>query len=76
MDDYSYVVNDAPDHLHHDRKVLLDRGHDPDQPRPIIPCNGPSQAHFTYRASAYFPGEADEAGFFELAEPASRAYRP
>jgi acetyltransferase-like isoleucine patch superfamily enzyme len=24
-----------------------------------------SQAHFTYRASAYFPGEADEAEFFD-----------
>jgi phosphonate metabolism protein (transferase hexapeptide repeat family) len=23
-----------------------------------------TQAHFTYRASAYFPGEADDAGFF------------
>jgi hypothetical protein len=24
-----------------------------------------SQAHFTYRASAYFPGEEDEAAFFD-----------
>jgi len=24
-----------------------------------------SQAHFTYRASAYFPGESDEAELFE-----------
>jgi phosphonate metabolism protein (transferase hexapeptide repeat family) len=34
----------------------------------INPGNHPmmraSQAHFTYRASAYFPGEADEAEFF------------
>ena len=35
----------------------------------INPGNHPmqraSQAHFTYRASAYFPGEADEAEFFD-----------
>ena len=34
----------------------------------INPGNHPmqraSQAHFTYRASAYFPGESDEADFF------------
>ena len=34
----------------------------------INPGNHPveraSQSHFTYRASRYFPGEADEAGFF------------
>jgi phosphonate metabolism protein (transferase hexapeptide repeat family) len=35
----------------------------------INPGNHPmeraSQAHFTYRASAYFPGEPDEAAFFD-----------
>ena len=31
MADYSYVVNDCADHLHHDRKILLDRGDDADQ---------------------------------------------
>ncbi len=35
----------------------------------INPGNHPmqraSQAHFTYRASAYFTGESDEAAFFE-----------
>ena len=34
----------------------------------INPGNHPmeraSQSHFTYRASAYWPGEADEAAFF------------
>src|SRR5687767_8115234 len=34
----------------------------------INPGNHPmwraSQSHFTYRASAYFPGEADEEGYF------------
>ena len=29
------------------------------------PMHRATQAHFTYRASAYFPGEADEAEFFE-----------
>ncbi len=33
MGDYSYVVNDSADHLHDDRKVLLDRGDDADQSR-------------------------------------------
>ncbi len=29
------------------------------------PMHRATQAHFTYRASAYFPGEADDAEFFE-----------
>jgi phosphonate metabolim protein, transferase hexapeptide repeat family len=29
------------------------------------PMHRASQAHFTYRASAYFPGESDDADFFE-----------
>ena len=29
------------------------------------PMHGATQAHFTYRASAYFPEESDEAEFFE-----------
>jgi phosphonate metabolism protein (transferase hexapeptide repeat family) len=29
------------------------------------PMHRASQAHFTYRGSAYFPGESDEAEFFE-----------
>jgi phosphonate metabolism protein (transferase hexapeptide repeat family) len=29
------------------------------------PMQRPSQSHFTYRASAYFPGEADDVAFFD-----------
>src|SRR3974390_3116519 len=64
MDDYSYVVNDAPITYTSIGKfcsiAAMTR---------INPGNHPmqraSQAHFTYRASAYFAGEPDEAEFFE-----------
>jgi phosphonate metabolism protein (transferase hexapeptide repeat family) len=64
MGDYSYVVNDAQITYTRLGKfcsiAAMTR---------INPGNHPmhraSQAHFTYRASAYFPGEADEAEFFE-----------
>ena len=64
MDDYSYVVNDAQITYTTIGKfcsiAAMTR---------INPGNHPmhraTQAHFTYRASAYFPGEADEAEFFE-----------
>jgi phosphonate metabolism protein (transferase hexapeptide repeat family) len=64
MDDYSYVVNDAQITYTSMGKfcsiAAMTR---------INPGNHPmhraSQAHFTYRASAYFPGEHDEAEFFE-----------
>lgn len=64
MDDYSYVVNDAQVTYTTIGKfcsiAAMTR---------INPGNHPmhraSQAHFTYRASAYFPGESDEAEFFE-----------
>jgi phosphonate metabolism protein (transferase hexapeptide repeat family) len=64
MDDYSYVVNDAQITYTTIGKfcsiAAMTR---------INPGNHPmhraSQAHFTYRASAYFPGESDEADFFE-----------
>ncbi len=64
MDDYSYVVNDAQITYTTIGKfcsiAAMTR---------INPGNHPmqraSQAHFTYRASAYFPGESDEAEFFE-----------
>jgi phosphonate metabolism protein (transferase hexapeptide repeat family) len=64
MDDYSYVVNDAQITYTGIGKfcsiAAMTR---------INPGNHPmhraSQAHFTYRASAYFPGESDEAEFFE-----------
>src|SRR6202161_2737917 len=64
MDDYSYVVNDAQITYTTVGKVCsiaaMTR---------INPGNHPmhraAQAHFTYRASAYFPGESDDAEFFE-----------
>jgi phosphonate metabolism protein (transferase hexapeptide repeat family) len=63
MGDYSYVVNDAEIAYTAMGKfcsiAAMTR---------INPGNHPmhraSQAHFTYRASAYFPGEDDEAEFF------------
>src|SRR6201989_1696578 len=63
MGDYSYVVNDSQITYTTIGKfcsiAAMTR---------INPGNHPmhraTQAHFTYRASAYFPGEADEAEFF------------
>jgi phosphonate metabolism protein (transferase hexapeptide repeat family) len=63
MGDYSYVVNDAEITYTTIGKfcsiAAMTR---------INPGNHPmhraTQAHFTYRASAYFPGESDEADFF------------
>ena len=64
MDDYSYVVNDAQITYTTIGKFVsiaaMTR---------INPGNHPmqraTQAHFTYRASAYFPDEADDAEFFD-----------
>ena len=64
MGDYSYVVNDAQITYAKIGKfcsiAAMTR---------INPGNHPmhraSQAHFTYRASAYFPGENNDAEFFE-----------
>ena len=64
MADYSYVVNDAQITYTTIGKfcsiAAMTR---------INPGNHPmhraSQAHFTYRASAYFPGEKDDTEFFE-----------
>ena len=64
MDDYSYVVNDAEITYTTIGKfcslAAMTR---------INPGNHPmhraSQAHFTYRASAYFPDESDDSEFFE-----------
>jgi phosphonate metabolism protein (transferase hexapeptide repeat family) len=64
LGDYSYVVNDSQITYTTIGKfcsiAAMTR---------INPGNHPmqraSQAHFTYRASAYFPGESDEAAFFE-----------
>jgi len=63
MDDYSYVVNDSQITYASIGKfcsiAAMTR---------INPGNHPmqraTQAHFTYRSSAYFPGEADDAEFF------------
>jgi phosphonate metabolism protein (transferase hexapeptide repeat family) len=63
MADYSYVVNDAQITYTTIGKfcsiAAMTR---------INPGNHPmhraSQAHFTYRASSYFPGESDDAEFF------------
>ncbi|MFO1110182.1 MAG: chloramphenicol acetyltransferase [Bradyrhizobium sp.] len=63
MDDYSYVVNDSQITYTTIGKfcsiAAMTR---------INPGNHPmhraTQAHFTYRASAYFPGEKDDAEFF------------
>ena len=63
MDDYSYVVNDTQITYTTIGKfcsiAAMTR---------INPGNHPmdraSQSHFTYRASAYFPGEPDDAEFF------------
>src|SRR5262245_34180801 len=63
MDDYSYVVNDAQITYTSIGKfcsiAAMTR---------INPGNHPmhraTQSHFTYRSSAYFPGEQDEQDFF------------
>ncbi|WGS22536.1 MULTISPECIES: chloramphenicol acetyltransferase [unclassified Bradyrhizobium] len=63
MDDYSYVVNDSQITYTTIGKLCsiaaMTR---------INPGNHPmhraTQAHFTYRASAYFPGESDDTDFF------------
>lgn len=63
LDDYSYVVNDSDIAYSRIGKfcsiAAMTR---------INPGNHPmhraSQSHFTYRASRYFPGEADETEFF------------
>ncbi|MBR0870726.1 chloramphenicol acetyltransferase [Bradyrhizobium tropiciagri] len=63
MDDYSYVVNDSQITYTSIGKfcsiAAMTR---------INPGNHPmqraTQAHFTYRASAYFPGEGDDTEFF------------
>src|ERR1700748_95213 len=64
IDDYSYVVDDSQITYTTIGKfcsiAAMTR---------INPGNHPmhraTQAHFTYRASAYFPGESDDAEFFE-----------
>src|SRR5579862_7016673 len=64
MGDYSYVANDSDIIYTKIGKFCSIAAH-----TRINPGNHPmqraSQSHFTYRASAYFPGEADETAFFD-----------
>ncbi|MBY0613674.1 MAG: chloramphenicol acetyltransferase [Beijerinckiaceae bacterium] len=64
MGDYSYVVNNSEIIYTTIGKFCSIAAH-----TRINPGNHPmeraSQAHFTYRASSYFPGAADDAAFFE-----------
>lgn len=63
LGDYSYVVNDADVIYSRIGKFCSIAAH-----TRINPGNHPmhraTQAHFTYRASAYFEGEEDEEAFF------------
>ena len=64
MDDYSYVVNDSDIIYTTIGKFCSIAAH-----TRINPGNHPmqraTQAHFTYRSSAYFEGESDDAAFFD-----------
>lgn len=64
LGDYSYVVNDSDVIYTTIGKFCSIAAH-----TRINPGNHPmervTQSHFTYRASAYFDGEADEAAFFD-----------
>jgi len=64
LGDYSYVVNDSDVIYTTIGKFCSIAAH-----TRINPGNHPmervTQAHFTYRASAYFDGEADEEAFFD-----------
>ncbi|QCI63921.1 chloramphenicol acetyltransferase [Phreatobacter stygius] len=64
MGDYSYIVQDGQIDMSEIGKFCSIASH-----VRINPGNHPteraSQSHFLYRASRYFDGEADEAGFFD-----------
>lgn len=62
--DYSYVVNDSDIIYAAIGKFVSIAAHTRINPG-THPMERASQAHFTYRASAYFDGEADEAAFFD-----------
>jgi phosphonate metabolism protein (transferase hexapeptide repeat family) len=64
LDDYSYVVNDSDIAYTAIGKFCSIAAMTRINPG-NHPMNRASQSHFTYRASAYFPGEADEPEFFE-----------
>ena len=63
MGDYSYVVNDAQMTYTTIGKFCSIAAMTRINPG-NHPMHRPTQAHFTYRASSYFPGEADDAEFF------------
>ena len=64
LGDYSYIVNDSDAIYTRIGKFCSIAAH-----VRINPGNHPteriSQHHFTYRSSAYFEGESDDAGFFD-----------
>ncbi|WP_413992259.1 chloramphenicol acetyltransferase [Labrys okinawensis] len=62
--DYSYVVNDSQITYTTIGKFCSIAAMTRVNPG-NHPMNRASQAHFTYRAGIYFPGETDEAEFFE-----------
>jgi len=64
MRDYSYVVNDAQMTYTTIGKFCSIAAMTRINPG-NHPMHRPTQAHFSYRASAYFPGEVDEAEFFD-----------
>ena len=64
MGDYSYVVNDAQMTYTTIGKFCSIAAMTRINPG-NHPMNRAAQAHFTYRASAYFPQETDEAEFFD-----------
>ena len=70
LGDYSYVVNNSDIIYAGIGKFCSIASH-----TRINPGNHPmhraSQAHFTYRASTYFEGEADEEAFFDARRAAS-----
>jgi phosphonate metabolism protein (transferase hexapeptide repeat family) len=63
MGDYSYVVNDSQITYATIGKFCSIAAMTRINPG-NHPMHRPTQAHFTYRASAYFPGEADDDAFF------------
>lgn len=63
MGDYSYVVNDSQITYTTIGKFCSIAAMTRINPG-NHPMHRPTQAHFTYRASAYFPGESDDEAFF------------
>jgi phosphonate metabolism protein (transferase hexapeptide repeat family) len=64
MGDYSYVVNDSQITYTTIGKFCSIAAMTRINPG-NHPMQRPTQSHFTYRSSAYFPGEPDEAEFFD-----------